>query len=649
MGEPYLYDVELVLEKEGRELDRTAVRCGVRTVSLRCRDDADGRGRGFGFEINGIPVFCKGSNYVPADAFLPRISREKTEFLVRSAAQANMNMLRVWGGGTYESDDFYEMCDRYGIMVWQDFVFACNMYPGSAQIYADIRAEAEDNVRRLRNHPSLVLWCGNNEIDVAWKPHDKRNSRFRKFYTEEEAEQFDRVNETIFRNILPGVVDSLCGGTVPYWHSSPSPCRASILTGLFTHTHTVVDNQAPKPDDLVFFPQYLQQNVYRTAFFGKWHMGNQDDMPQPGFDHWEGFRGQGTYYNTVLNINGERVKFDPELYSTDILTDHAIDFVRDNEEGPFFIYLSYKSVHSGFQPSPSRKGMYKDEKAVYPPSFNVPEYGIPRLPGKDADGRPLAGRGWYGESRLPDWVKNQRESWHGVDYQYHGALPYEEDFRNYCETVTSMDDAIGRLLDFLQAEGLGESTLVIYMGDNGFTWGEHGLIDKRNFYEPSVRVPMLAYCPELIPAGRTVEEMVQNIDVAPTIMAACGLAKAPQMCGESFLPLLKGGTAADWRKRIYYEYYWEYAFPQTPTVFGVRTDRYKYIRYHGIWDTNEFFDLQEDPYETVNLIDRPELQDTIRSLANDLYDWLETTGGMQIPLKRSVYYRHGDHRNAKTY
>ena len=250
--------------------------------------------------------------------------------------------------------------------------------------------------------------------------------------------------------------------------SLSSPSRASILTGLFTHTHTVVDNQAPKPDDLVFFPQYLQQNGYRTAFFGKWHMGNQDDMPQPGFDHWEGFRGQGTYYNTVLNINGERVKFDPELYSTDILTDHAIDFVRDNEEGPFFIYLSYKSVHSGFQPSPSRKGMYKDEKAVYPPSFNVPEYGIPRLPGKDADGRPLAGRGWYGESRLPDWVKNQRESWHGVDYQYHGALPYEEDFRNYCETVTSMDDAIGRLLDFLQAEGLGESTLVIYMGDNGF-------------------------------------------------------------------------------------------------------------------------------------------------------------------------------------
>ena len=145
----------------------------------------DGRGRGFGFEINGIPVFCKGSNYVPADAFLPRISREKTEFLVRSAAQANMNMLRVWGGGTYESDDFYEMCDRYGIMVWQDFVFACNMYPGSAQIYADIRAEAEDNVRRLRNHPSLVLWCGNNEIDVAWKPHDNATRKIETIHEKE--------------------------------------------------------------------------------------------------------------------------------------------------------------------------------------------------------------------------------------------------------------------------------------------------------------------------------------------------------------------------------------------------------------------------------------------------------------------------------
>lgn len=223
MGEPYLYDVELVLEKDGKKLDNRTMKCGVRTVSLCYQDDADNRGRCFYLKVNGIPVFCKGSNYVPADAFLPRVSQQQTERLVRSAADANMNMLRIWGGGVYESDHFYEMCDRYGIMVWQDFIFACNMYPGSPEIYANIRAEAEDNVRRLRNHPSIVLWCGNNEIDVAWKPHDKAHSRFRKFYTAAEAEQFDRVNETIFRNILPSVVDSLYDRNIPYWHSSPSP------------------------------------------------------------------------------------------------------------------------------------------------------------------------------------------------------------------------------------------------------------------------------------------------------------------------------------------------------------------------------------------------------------------------------------------
>ena len=428
-----------------------------------------------------------------------------------------------------------------------------------------------------------------------------------------------------------------------------SPSRASILTGQYTHTHTVVDNLAPRPDDLVFFPQYLQQQGYKTAFYGKWHMGNTDDAPQPGFDHWEGFRGQGTYYNTQLNIDGVRTKFAPELYSTDILTDHAMEFINEHKDQPFFVYLSYKSVQSKTEASPARKGMYKDEEVVYPPSFDTPYYGIPQLPTKEDGGKPLCGREWYGPERTPDWVKNQRESWHGVDYQYHGKRSYEEDFLNYCETVTSMDDAIGRLLDYLDREGFAESTLVIYMGDNGFIWGEHGLIDKRNFYEPSVRVPLLVRCPDLIEPGTVVDEMVQNVDIAPTIMAACGLEKASDMCGMSFLPLLRGEQIPDWRKELFYEYYWEYEFPQTPTTFGVRTDRYKYIRYHGVWDTNEFYDLKEDPNEMMNLIDRPELQDTIRRMANSLYDWLEKTDGMKIPLKRSVRYKNGDHRNLKTY
>ena len=431
--------------------------------------------------------------------------------------------------------------------------------------------------------------------------------------------------------------------------SLSSPSRASILTGLFSHEHTVVDNHAPMPENLIFFPQYLQQAGYTTGFFGKWHMGNADDSPQPGFDHWESFEGQGTYYHVRMNVNGEQVVYPEDAYITDLLTDHAMAFIAENKDRPFFVYLSHKAVHDPFAGSARRQGMYAREEFPEPASFNTPRYGLHALPSKNAKGVPARGKEWYGEGRMPDWVKQQRESWHGVDYLYHGRTDLATEQRRYCEALTSLDDSIGRLFEFLRENGLDQSTLVIYMGDNGFCWGEHGLIDKRTFYEASVRVPMLAYCPEIIKPGTVVEPMVQNIDVAPTILEACGLEKAPQMRGESMLPLLEGRPVEGWRNRIYYEYYWEYDFPQTPTTFGVRTDRYKYIRYHGVWDTNEFYDLVEDPYETNNLIASPQYQDTIRSLATDLYDWLEATGGMNIPLKRTVKKRNGDHRNLRIY
>lgn len=431
--------------------------------------------------------------------------------------------------------------------------------------------------------------------------------------------------------------------------SLSSPSRASILTGLFSHEHTVVDNHAPMPEGLVFFPQYLQKAGYKTAFFGKWHMGNVTDEPQPGFNHWESFEGQGTYYNVKMNVNGTQVTYPEDAYVTDLLTDHAIEFIADNKEKPFFVYLSHKAVHDPFRASGERTDMYGDKDFPEPPSFNSPHYGVHEIPSKNAKGKPAHGDDWYGDGRLPDWVKQQRESWHGVDYLYHGRTNLITEQRRYAECLTSLDDSMGRVFDFLRANGLDQSTLVIYMGDNGFCWGEHGLIDKRTFYEASVRVPMLAYCPDLIEGGTVVEQMVQNIDIAPTVMQACGIDKAPQMRGQSMLPLLQGRDVADWRQRIYYEYYWEYDFPHTPTTFGVRTDQYKYIRYHGIWDTNEFYDLVADPYETNNLIGAPEHQATIKGLADDLYTWLEDTNGMNIPLKRSVKKRIGDHRNPKVF
>jgi N-acetylglucosamine-6-sulfatase len=301
-------------------------------------------------------------------------------------------------------------------------------------------------------------------------------------------------------------------------------------------------------------------------------------------------------------------------------------------------------VHSQFQPAERHQGLYEGKEVVYPPSFDVPSYGIPELPSGDVDREPLRGRDYYGENRIPDWVKQQRESWHGVDYMYHGDIEFEEFFQRYTETLMGIDESVGAVLDYLDANGLAEDTLVIYMGDNGFSFGEHGLIDKRHFYEESAKVPLLVRWPSYLEGGAPIDSLVQNIDIAPTILEAAGLAMPAHMQGASFVPLLDRKEVA-WRDRIFYEYYWEMDFPQTPTMFGIRTERYKYIRYHGVWDTNEFYDLQADPNEMYNLIDAPEHQGRITGYANEVYDWLETTGGMNIPLKNVVRPKFGDHRN----
>jgi arylsulfatase A-like enzyme len=431
--------------------------------------------------------------------------------------------------------------------------------------------------------------------------------------------------------------------------SLSSPSRASILTGMYSHSHKVVDNSSPLPSGLTFFPEYLQKAGYQTAFFGKWHMGNDSGDPQPGFHHWESFRGQGTYYNPLINTNGKWIRYADSTYVTDLLTEHAIDFMKRQADGnqPFFVYLSHKGVHDDFAAAKRHRGCYRNEKTILPPNFNVPTYGITALPTKDSrTKKPASGEQYYGKNGSPDWLKVQRESILGVDYSYNGR-PWEAEMKKYCETLRSVDESIGSVLDYLKEAGLDENTLVIYMGDNGFAWGEHGLIDKRQFYEESVRVPLLVRCPALFKGGLVVENMVQNIDIAPTILDYAGIAKAGQMAGHSFIPLLKG-EKTDWRERIFYEYYWEHEFPQIPTMHGVRTGRYKYIRYHGIWDTNEFYDLQEDPYETKNLIASSGHQEIIKQLNHYLYDWLEETDGLNIPLKRTERPRH-DHRNQGNY
>ncbi|HWQ52292.1 MAG TPA: sulfatase [Bryobacteraceae bacterium] len=390
-----------------------------------------------------------------------------------------------------------------------------------------------------------------------------------------------------------------------------SPSRATILTGRYAHGHRIVDNNTPIPAGTRFFPSLLQKAGYRTGFIGKWHMGHEGDHPQPGFDHWVSFRGQGTYLPSKdgLNINGKKVP--QKGYLTDELTDYALQWLDSGPRNqPYFLYLSHKAVHGEFIPADRHKGMYAKETFVPPAT--------------------MAADGDYARGR-PMWVRNQRNSWHGVEFPYHTDLDVGEYYKRYAETLGAVDDSVGRVLDALRRRGELDSTLLIYMGDNGFAFGEHGLIDKRTAYEESMRVPLIARCPELFQGGRTVPQMVANLDIMPTVLEVAGVPAPAGIDGRSFLPLL-GGARVPWRDTLLYEYYWERNYPQTPTVHALRTDRYKYVHCHGIWDVDELYDLQEDPLESHNLIFSPEHKTLIAELNRKLFATLEETGGMSIPL-----------------
>jgi N-acetylglucosamine-6-sulfatase len=428
-----------------------------------------------------------------------------------------------------------------------------------------------------------------------------------------------------------------------------SPSRASILTGQYAHTHRVVDNFAPMPKDITFFPQYLQKAGYQTAFLGKWHMGNTGDQPQPGFNYWLSFKGQGEYYNPTFNINGKQVSHTDSSHTTDLLTDYALNWLdkgRDQSK-PFCLYLSHKAVHAMFEPTKRHRGTYQNIAINYPRSMYLTATDTSKIWGPKTGISPETGKLTANVPDMPNWVKNQRYSWHGVDYLYHGQIGFNDFYRNYNETLLGIDDSVGRVLAWLKANGQDDNTLVVYMGDNGFSFGERGLIDKRHAYEESMRVPLLVRCPALVKSGTKLTQVVQNIDIAPTLLAYAGLPKPAQMQGNSFLPLLQGQSVS-WRDRAFYEYYWEVDFPQTPTLFAVRTDRYKYIFNYGGWEPNELYDLKADPDEVNNLVRSPQHQETARQLRDELFTWLETTRGMQIPLNR-VKQPRNDHRYKGTY
>ena len=396
-----------------------------------------------------------------------------------------------------------------------------------------------------------------------------------------------------------------------------SPSRASILTGQFMHKHKVVDNQRPVPKGTVFFPEYLQKAGVHTGFIGKWHMGHDDDAPRKGYDHWISFKGQGTYFNPLLNINGKHKQF--EGYNADILTNFAIDYLKEKKDERFYLQLSYKAVHYPFQPPKRHEKRYADKKIVYPETMALTE------------------RNYQTQSK---WMRERRYGIHGIDHMETGHFDkdpvpsFENWYHDYCETVHAVDENIGRVLKHLDESGLSKNTLVLYMGDNGFELGEHGFYDKRDAFEESIRVPLLAWAPGNLKGETKVKQMVQNIDMAETILEVYGL-KAPEkadMDGKSFKPLMDG-KEIPWRKHILYEYHWEWNFPAVPTTLAIRNERYKYIYYHGIWDRNGFYDLQTDPVERHNLIDIPHFKDKIAEMREQLFKELAERNALNLPIR----------------
>ncbi|MGE5647789.1 MAG: sulfatase [Acidobacteriota bacterium] len=401
-----------------------------------------------------------------------------------------------------------------------------------------------------------------------------------------------------------------------------SPSRASILTGQYAHAHGVTDNVRPLPSGLATFPQVLQNNGYRTALVGKWHMGGESDDPRPGFDRWISFRGQGRYVDPVINFDGSRRKVPG--YVTDILTAQALRFIDENASRPFMLYLGHKAVHAEFTPAERHKNLYTNEKIPYPKSM--------------AD----TAENYRGR---PEWVRRQRNSWHGVDGMYDKTVSFDQFYRDYCRTLAGVDDSVGEVMGALERKGLLENTLFVYMGDNGFQFGEHGLIDKRAMYETSIRVPMIAHCPSLFAGGRRVDGMALNIDICPTMLDAAGVPAPAGIHGRSLLPLARGESG--WRTEFLYEYFWERDYPQTPSVLGLRTDQYSFMQYHGVWDLDELYDIRRDPDQMNNLladvrtttqggrlferIKDPALKTLVGDLQNRMWAILEQTGGRREP------------------
>lgn len=345
-----------------------------------------------------------------------------------------------------------------------------------------------------------------------------------------------------------------------------APSRAAFLTGRYNHMNGIIDNDTPFPTDAVTHASVLRAAGYRTGYIGKWHMGNQRGQ-RPGFDYSASFIAHGRYIDCPFEING--VSTPTQGWVDDVSAAYAIDFIKENRDRPFSLCVGFKSPHSprGGKNLPERlRDLYAGETSRPTPNFGIPPiFRAPVPPG----GKPSLG--------LADNAIH-------LDYLRH---------------VTGADQNLGKLLNTLDELGLAQDTVVIYTSDNGYYLGEHCLGDKRSIYEESLRIPMLVRYPRMFPKGQVIDEMVVNIDLAPTLLDLAGVPIPREMQGMSWKELAAGRKPAKWRESFLAEYFLELG--ETPTLVGVRTANTKIVKYPGHPEWTEVFDLAVDPYEIKNL------------------------------------------------
>jgi N-acetylglucosamine-6-sulfatase len=397
-----------------------------------------------------------------------------------------------------------------------------------------------------------------------------------------------------------------------------SPSRASILSGLYAHSHKVLDNFTEYPTDLPSFPVQLQKAGYQTAYIGKWHMGEDNDGKRPGFDYFVTHKGQGKYFDTEFNFDG-RDRRVVKGYYTHVVTDLALDWLKRPREQPFLLMLGHKAPHSFYVPEPRYAHAFDDVKVEYPRSaFQLDD--------------------------KPAWFKTRLETWHGIYgplFDFRKKFPDSrpeavKDFaamtRAYWGTILSVDDSGGRLVAHLKAAGQLDNTVIVFTTDNGLLNGEHGMVDKRTMHEPSIRVPLVVRYPGLTPPDRprVVEKMVLHVDLAPSLLELARAAPLKDIHGRSWVRLARGDSKG-WRTSWYYEYNYEKQFPYTPNVRGVRTEDWKYIRYpHGDGTPDrhkaELYHIAVDPEESHNLIDDPKQAGRVKELQAELARLMKAAG-----------------------